>query len=1024
VEGRDDDVIVRLLGPLEVVDPSRTAELGTRERALLAALALSVGEQLSFDALIGAIWGELAPRTAKKTLQGHVLRLRRAAPSLDLVTTPAGYRLELGRIDVDAHRFDDAVHAAEAVDDPGRRLAELDAALSLWRGQALSGVEAPYFDAARVRLDERRRSAQEARCRCQIELGRFDAAVRDLEDLVRSDPYREMWWGLLMVALYAAGRRADALRSFQRARTLLVTELGVDPGPDLTAIEAAVLTDDTEALRRVAPGPAVGAARTTARSRPIATLPTGLTLGHTVPLVGRLEELTEIESRCPADGSTAWVSVAGPPGIGKSRLLAEAAQRLQAVGRTVYYGWCDQTPWGLGPIRSLVSQLPTESEGRDDPWVRQVRSLLRMDEAAAASSIELVDARAQLVESCVGLLADQAGPVGTVVVIDDVQWLDADSASLLRAILRHPACPGLVLLTAERLSLPVGGTGTPLAELRSSIDCSIVEVGPLAEAEVGTLIHHLPALRFDGRSHRRIVELAEGVPFFALQLAAATTSDRVPTALREALLTRLGELDLRRRDQIEPLAVLGRGFSVDLASRISELDRQELLGVLDGAVQAGVLVERSVGEFQWRHALLRQVALESLTATRIVEHHAHIWRCLRDLPTEHPDLIADHGLAADGWIDAAELVDSLLASADALLAGLSVERAAVVAEEAAARASGSEEAAWRSNLLVGRARLLSDEDAGRAALDRATELALEAQRPDWVATTALAQVGRNLSYDRRLVDRLQSAIDVAPDHEFGTRAMLLTRLATETIEYEASDDARRWAAEAVELAERSGDPLVLAHALHAVQVTDRLCAPTERLLLADRIDGLGQELDRLVDTATSSGWSRWHGACVTMQATVALARGAEARFEELSQQALAINRSAGLPDADGIRSAQVFALTFQRGEIGGLAPLIEPLVEQYDSSPVWRTVYAASLAEGGDPKAESVLAGLDETTMPKGILYLCSLALTARAAAQLGATDRFAGLASALEPFRGRQAVAGLGLAIFGAVDDFLTALC
>jgi DNA-binding SARP family transcriptional activator len=248
-------VELRILGPFEVWDASgRRVKLPTgRERALLAVLVLRRGEVVSMDALVDALWGDEAPSTAVKAVQGYVSHLRRVletVPESDgaLVTQPPGYLLRVPDESVDARRFERL--AAEAwrtlQEDPREGLATFDEALALWRGPALG--EFSFADFAQpeiLRLEELRLETLEGRFEAMLRLGRHGAVVAELETRVAEHPLRERLRGQLMLALYRSGRQAEALEVYRKGRRLLADELGLEPGADLQRLERAILAQDS-----------------------------------------------------------------------------------------------------------------------------------------------------------------------------------------------------------------------------------------------------------------------------------------------------------------------------------------------------------------------------------------------------------------------------------------------------------------------------------------------------------------------------------------------------------------------------------------------------------------------------------------------------------------------------------------------------------------------------------------------------------------------------------------------------------
>jgi DNA-binding SARP family transcriptional activator/pimeloyl-ACP methyl ester carboxylesterase len=262
-------VRVSLLGSLQVEDGEGPIALGAaKERSLVAALALSPGSVVSTDSLITALWGDDPPAAARKTLQTYVWNLRQALGADVITTEPPGYVLQIETDDVDLVRFRALVRDGEAAmraGDATTASERLREALGQWRGDPFAGVASHTGLAAEaVRLQEERLSALDARVAADLAAGRHADIVGELEVLVHDHPYRERLWGYLMTALYRCGRQADALAAYQRARDLLTSELGLEPGGELQRIEAAILRQNPSLA---APTPSPGdPARTIIRS--------------------------------------------------------------------------------------------------------------------------------------------------------------------------------------------------------------------------------------------------------------------------------------------------------------------------------------------------------------------------------------------------------------------------------------------------------------------------------------------------------------------------------------------------------------------------------------------------------------------------------------------------------------------------------------------------------------------------------------------------------------------------------------
>lgn len=241
---------VSLLGPFQLDGAPAGAVVGpAKERSLLAALALNPGRVVPVDSLIAALWGDNPPSAARKTLQTYVWNLRQSLGGDAIVTDPPGYALRIAPSDVDVGRFRALVRdgdTALAGGDPAKASAVLGEAVALWRGEPFGGVAAHTGLAGEaVRLTEEFLSARETLFTATLAAGRHREVIGELEALVSEHPYRERLWGFLMVALYRCGRQADALATYQRARDLLVEELGLEPGGELRRIEESILCHDS-----------------------------------------------------------------------------------------------------------------------------------------------------------------------------------------------------------------------------------------------------------------------------------------------------------------------------------------------------------------------------------------------------------------------------------------------------------------------------------------------------------------------------------------------------------------------------------------------------------------------------------------------------------------------------------------------------------------------------------------------------------------------------------------------------------
>jgi DNA-binding SARP family transcriptional activator/WD40 repeat protein len=326
-----------VLGPLEVVaDGGDSLPIaGSKERTVLAFLLARWGRVVSVDDLVEELWGERPPRTAEKTVGSYVSRLRRAlrlgqSPGSNhdvIVSRGAGYALERAGHLIDAVSFEQLAGDGQRLLAAGRpqeadRL--LEEALGLWRGAAYQGYRYTGFGAAEGdRLEELRRTATEDLIDSRLAAGGAGQLVAELQAMVREGPLRERRWGQLMVALYRAGRQAEALQVFTRAREVLAGELGIEPGPELQRLQAAILAQD--------PGLERGWRAHAEPGRPTDVCPyKGLARFETADaefFFGREQVVAEAVGHLVG---RRFLALVGPSGSGKSSLLR--AGLLHALG--------------------------------------------------------------------------------------------------------------------------------------------------------------------------------------------------------------------------------------------------------------------------------------------------------------------------------------------------------------------------------------------------------------------------------------------------------------------------------------------------------------------------------------------------------------------------------------------------------------------------------------------------------------------------------------------------------------------
>jgi DNA-binding SARP family transcriptional activator len=701
----EDGPVFRILGPLHVSVGGQDCPIPPgRQHIVLGVLLLEANRVVSIDHLIDAVWDDDPPATARTQVQICVSRLRNRlveAGCEAIVTRAPGYLMPVRRGQLDAQVFAALTAEADTLARAGRTEEAADAlgrAVGLWRGPALDGINSHILRARATELDERRLAAVESHVDVQLELGRHHQLIGELSTLVTENPLRERLRGRLMLALYRAGRQAEALESYRNGRELMIDQLGLEPGEELRKLESAILAGD-ESLQTTTHG-AKATAKATAPADEASAEPETLAPFQLptdiADFTGRAELVDRMEDMLTGDGdgnasdyATRVVVLAGKPGVGKSALAVHVAHRLGDKSFPDGQLYCDLGGSRTEPtspadvlgrfLRALGVPGETVPERADEraEMYRQLlarrRILVLLDDVAGESqvrpllpgsggSVVVVTSRARL-----------TGLAGARVC--DVEVFDADEAVGLLAgvvgeerVAREPAAAEALIRLVGRL---------PLA-LR------------IVAARLGARPHWSLAWMLERLSdeRRRLDELAHGE--LMVRASLALTYDGLEPRARR-LLGLLGTLD-------------GPSFPNWVAAALLDadyLDAADLLEVLVDAQMVEVAAMDVAGSPRYKlHGLIRLFAREQLERNEpAVDREAAIgrvtggWLALTDAAHRRiygGDFTVLHG-PAPRWQPPASYADRALVDP---LAWLECEHANLCSSVSLTADSGLDDHCW------------------------------------------------------------------------------------------------------------------------------------------------------------------------------------------------------------------------------------------------------------------------------------------------------------------------------------------
>jgi DNA-binding SARP family transcriptional activator len=1033
----------RVLGPLEVLCDGVRLDLGPpKQRAVLAKLVLARGEVVSADQLITALWSGEPPPRALASLQAYVSKLRSLLHGIvdggaRLERRAPGYALDIDSLDVaEFRRLADQAAAAVAARhwEAADRFA--NAALHLWRGSLLADLLETWVDAQAARLDEPRGRCFEIQVTALLGQSRIADAVDRSHALVEAFPNREHARWLRMISLHRAGRSPEALEAYQDYARRLDRELGLQPGRELRDLQTAILRHDSTIAswpdmpigepptpRPSAGHLAVGRPPSASGAGPgeSASARSGLTVGRTRELAIVDEVLADVVA-----GHSRWLLLSGPAGIGKTRLAEEARRRFRDRGLRVIWTSCpddDGVP-AWWPLRPLVADLDEDPDAVFVP----------------PSGVDADSIRFRVYESLSVVLTKAAAEEPLLIVVDDVQWLDAASVRCLAHLVRSLRSSRIAVVLTRRDGEDRGGL-EPLLTSFSRHDGSVfLAIGPLDGAGSTALLNQVAGETLSASEAFKLTDRTGGNPLLLTEYARLPREERstgaVPLAAHTLFERRLGRLAEPVLVVLRGAAVIGEVFELDLLADVVGLRLPELVDVLDQAEQDAVIVPAHTGHgYQFAHGLLRDEVLAHISTMRRQALHARVADELARREGGPRTLVqrAQHLAAAGAMVDPRAVVEACAIAARDADSRWDWD---VAAHQWAAALAASENVAAqdeRDDLLIAQLTALARAGRGQTVLDTVDVALEEASRRGRIATigrlaAALLRTSGAWPWTApgsdpsHVVNRLTQLSATITD-DVATEVRVLAALAVGNCYASDISGPESLSSRALSLAHQSEDPELIAdaimgriltfagvaahseetHALleqipglpHAQAAIDdvlRHDVSTMALFHMGDIDGVAHHLRAGIASSVQQRLPVVRVQLRWAEATLAQWHGELDRAEELIGTAFELHRQTELYGSEISFLSSYLCLLWDRGQVAN-AP---DAVSRSHNPLVWRTVAAA---ETGDARrGRQLLRECLSEVWPDYWFTLGYLTLLGHAAADLADSESARILLDRLQP--------------------------
>ena len=655
---------IKLFGEFEVRRGEALIEGWGRQktRSLLKLLLTRSGRTFSRDEIVEALWPNVSPQAAERSLRVTMSLLRKALePDLErgsdsryILRRRPGYVFDRDSdCEVDAWKFEELKNKAEVAQADGEldeAISAYRAALELVRGEFLA--EDPFEDwamEARQEWQEHHLSVLSNLSECLALKGRYTEAIELCERALEMDGYREELHRRLMLYHYFAGEQTLALQVFRRYAKTLREELGAAPSPDLSQLK-------TQIEARDVPGVDDGRRRYPKPRRPL-RFPYSLGRTH---FVGRDREYAVLAERLgeAMAGSGGAVTVEGEAGVGKTRLVEEFMGYARSRGAQVFSGRCYERELGppLEPVTEALGPLE--------------------DEVCGDGSYQALVQR---------LIQESRGAEGLVLFLDDVQWADPATLEFLAYTARRISAERVLMVMAYRRE-DVAGLSEWLGRLAERRVVTKVSLDRLSLSDTREIVS-----RMSSRAFSELAPLAdylqresEGNPFYVVEylrwliesgtvridsrrrisgLESGLRESTLPSGVRALIQSRLSNMDEVSQDLLELAAVIGRAFDLDLLRSSADHGEVALFATLKLLMASGLIVETLAEEYYFSHDKFRQALYDGIDGLRRRALHLRVAKAMEENGGEAAEL-AHHYLQARAWRTALEKLVEAAQSAE------------------------------------------------------------------------------------------------------------------------------------------------------------------------------------------------------------------------------------------------------------------------------------------------------------------------------------------------------------------------